>query len=115
VSDYAKVAPALDPEFVLFVERGGEPCAFLFGIPDLAARQRGESPALIAKTIAVLPEHRRHGIGTILLDELQAAALRKGYRELIHALQHETNQSLAITARLDHRVFRRYELLAKKL
>ena len=114
-ADYAKIAGAIDPDCVLIVERDGSPCAFLFGIPDLAAAKRGEKPALIAKTLAVLPEFRRHGMGSILLDEFQSIARAKGYREIIHALQHESNQSLAITARLGHRVFRRYELLAKRL
>lgn len=115
VADYAKVSAVIDPECVLIVERAGEPCAFLFAIPDLAASRRGEKASLIAKTIAVLPEQRRHGIGSILLDELQGIARRKGYGEIIHALQHEHNRSLAITARLRHRVFRRYELLAKRI
>ncbi len=113
LADYGKIEELLDPQCVLIVEHAGEPCAFLFGIPDQAARQRGEKPALIAKTIAVLPSRRRHGIGAILLDELNAIARRKGFREVIHALQHEDNRSLSLTARYPHRVFRGYGLFTK--
>jgi GNAT superfamily N-acetyltransferase len=115
VAAYAKVRQGVDPECVWLVERGGELCAFLFGIPDHAAAARGEHPALIAKTIAVEPGLRGHGIGGMLLDELNATAWRKGYREVIHALQHEANLSLKITGRHGGRVFRRYELLMKPL
>jgi predicted N-acetyltransferase YhbS len=112
---YVKVKAHVDRDLVLIAEKNGEPCGFVFGIPDLAAAMRGERPALIVKTLAVDPGSRSAGLGSLLVDELHRAGARKGYAEAIHALQHENNTSLKITGRHEGRVFRRYVLFSKPL
>jgi GNAT superfamily N-acetyltransferase len=115
LDSYQKVRDHVDPDFVRIAERDGVACGFVFGIPDLEALARGEKPALIVKTLAVDPEARCAGLGSLLVDELHRIAREKGYVESIHALQHETNTSLKITGRHHGAVFRRYALFSKLL
>ncbi len=112
---YRKVRDHIDPDLVMIAERNGVPCGFVFGIPDLEAAARGEKPALIVKTLAVDPESRCAGLGTLLVDELHRVGREKGYTEAIHALQHETNTSLKITGRHHGEVLRRYALFSRPL
>jgi predicted N-acetyltransferase YhbS len=112
---YTKIRNQVDPDLVKLARRDGELIGFVFGIPDLAALQRGEKPALIVKTLAVDPASRAAGLGSVLVDELHRAGERKGYTEAIHALQHETNTSLKITGRQKGTPFRRYAIYAKEL
>lgn len=112
---YAKVRNHVEPDFVRIAERAGVPCGFLFGIRDLEAEARGEKPAVIVKTLAVDPESRSAGLGSLLVDEVHAAAFDKGYTESIHAMEHETNTSRKITGRYGGRVFRNYALFSKPL
>jgi GNAT superfamily N-acetyltransferase len=112
---YRKVRGQVDPCFVRIAERAGEPCGFVFAIRDLEAEARGETPALIVKTLAVDPDSRSTGLGSLLVDQVQRLGFDEGYREAIHAMQYQTNTSLKITARCKGRVFRRYALLSKPL
>jgi GNAT superfamily N-acetyltransferase len=112
---YRKVRGQVDREFVRIAERAGEPCGFVFAIRDLEAEARGETPALIVKTLAVDPDSRSTGLGSLLVDQVQRLGFDKGYREAIHAMQYQTNTSLKITARCKGRVFRRYALFSKPL
>ena len=112
---YRKVRDRVDPDFVRIAERDGVVCGFVFGIPDLEALARGEKPAVIVKTLAVDPDARCAGLGSLLVDELHRIGWEKGYTEAIHALQHETNTSLKITGRHHGEVFRRYALFSKLL
>lgn len=112
---YRKVRDRVDPDFVRIAERDGVVCGFVFGIPDLEALARGEKPAVIVKTLAVDPDARCAGLGSLLVDELHRIGWEKGYAEAIHALQHETNSSLKITGRHHGEVFRRYALFSKLL
>jgi GNAT superfamily N-acetyltransferase len=112
---YAKVREHVDPDFVRIAERAGTPCGFVFAIRDIEAEARGEKPAVIVKTLAVDPDSRSAGLGSLLVDEVHAAALEKGYVESIHAMEHESNTSRKITSRYDGRVFRNYTLFAKQL
>lgn len=112
---YQKIRDRVDPDLVKIAERDGVACGFVFGIPDLEAVARGEAPAVIVKTLAVDPDARCAGLGSWLVDELHEAGRGKGYREAIHALQHETNSSLKITGRHHGKVFRRYALFSKSI
>jgi GNAT superfamily N-acetyltransferase len=112
---YRKVRGQVDPDFVRIAERAGAPCGFVFAIRDLEAVARGETPALIVKTLAVDPDSRSTGLGSLLVDQVQRIGFDKGYREAIHAMQYHTNTSLKITARCKGRVFRRYALFSKPL
>ncbi|NJM38041.1 MAG: GNAT family N-acetyltransferase [Akkermansiaceae bacterium] len=112
---YQKVRDRVDADFVKIAERDGVVCGFVFGIPDFEATARGEKPAMIVKTLAVDPAARCAGLGSLLVEKLHRSAREKGYVEAIHALQHETNQSLKITGRHYGKVFRRYVLFSKSL
>ena len=112
---YQKVRDQVEPRLAKIAECNGLPCGFVFGIPDLEALRRGEKPALIVKTLAVDPEARCPGLGSLLVDELHRSGRESGYTEAIHALQHETNRSLKITGRYQGEVFRRYALFSKLL
>lgn len=115
IAAYQKVRSWIDPAFVLIGEQRGVPCGFVFGIEDHEALGRGAEPAVIVKTLAVDPEAKCPGLGTLLVDALHRAARDKGFSEAIHALQHETNTSLKITGRHHGEVFRRYALFSKAL
>ena len=112
---YRKVRDHVDADLVRIAERDGVPCGFVFGIPDLEAAKRGEKPAIIVKTLAVDPESRCAGLGSLLVDELHRIGREKGYTEAIHALQHESNTSLKITGRHQGEVIRRYALYSRSL
>ena len=112
---YQKLRDRIDPDLVRIARRGGEPCGFVFGMPDLEAVARGEKPALIVKTLAVDPASRCAGLGSLLVDELHRIGREKGYTEAIHALQHETNTSLKITGRHHGGAFRRDALFSRLL
>ena len=114
LDSYRKVREHVDPAFVRIAEKNGVPCGFVFGIPDLEAAARGETPALIVKTLAVDPASRCAGLGSLLVDAIHLSAWQKGYREAIHALQYENNRSLKITGRHHGHPFRRYALFHKK-
>lgn len=112
---YRKVRDRVDPDFVRIAERDGIPHGFVFALRDLEAEARGEVPALVVKTLAVDPASRCAGLGSLLIDEVHRLGWAKGYTEVIHALQHETNTSLKITGRHHGQVFRRYALFSKPL
>jgi GNAT superfamily N-acetyltransferase len=110
---YRKIRPHVDPDLVRIATRNGAVCRFVFGIRDLEAAGRGDRPALIVKTLAVDPDARCAGLGSLLVDELHQIGREKGYIEAIHALQHETNTSLKITGRHQGECFRRYVLFSQ--
>ena len=112
---YGKVRSYVEPDFVRIAERDGTPCGFLFGIRDIEAESRGEKPAVIVKTLAVDSASRSAGLGSLLVDEVHAAAFERGYVESIHAMEHESNTSRKITGRYGGRIFRNYALFSKPL
>lgn len=112
IGAYTAIRFQVDPDLVKIARKNDEIVGFVFGIPDLAA---SKNPALIVKTLAVDPEARAAGLGSLLVDEIHLAGFQKGYTEAIHALQHESNTSLKITGRHQGAPFRRYALFSKKL
>jgi GNAT superfamily N-acetyltransferase len=96
LSLYELVRPLVNPAFVRFAEKDGRSIGFVFALPDVSGADAGR---LIVKTLAVHPDFRHLGLGTVLVDEVQEAARAAGFHEVIHALQHETNSSLKITGR----------------
>lgn len=104
---YEPVRPLVRPEFVRLAEKDGEPVGFVFTVPDALASGAGR---LVVKTLAVHPRFRHLGLGTILVDVVQEAARAAGFREAVHALQHENNSSLKITGRNAGMPIREYTL-----
>ena len=115
VEKYQSSQQHIDPDLVLLAERtgehGNELVGYVFCIPDLAAIELKEDPAIIVKTLAVLPDREFSGLGTVLVANAHQKAKNKGYREAIHALQYENNSSLRISQRFNSHVFRRYALM----
>ncbi|MBE9101478.1 GNAT family N-acetyltransferase [Vacuolonema iberomarrocanum] len=121
---YAKVQPYVRPEFILLAEKATgvlsndqapELVGFLFAVPDWLAAQRGEAlTTLIVKTVAVKPGRAYAGLGSYLVDQVQAIAHQQGYTRAIHALMYDQNPSRNISDRFAEPI-RRYTLYGKEL
>ncbi len=112
VETYLPLRPHLKPELVLLAEKESRLIGFIFGIPDLAQAQRGEPITnAIAKSMAVRPGRTGAGLGSVLMDEFQQSARRAGFTRVIHALMHENNRSMKISARFGQPI-RQYTLYA---
>jgi L-amino acid N-acyltransferase YncA len=110
---YAPLRQMIRPELVLLAEREDRLVGFMFGVPDLLEIRRGEkSRTVIAKTLAVRPGRSGAGLGSILLDQFQLSAHRLGYERVIHALMHQDNRSVKISAHTG-RPMREYTLYSK--
>lgn len=108
---YEPLLPRIDPRLVLLAERGGGPCGFLFAYSGAGP---GAEPAVVLKTLAVLPGRKFAGLGSLLVDELHQRALNLGFGRVIHALMRVSNNSLNISSR--HAApMRRYALMAAAL
>jgi GNAT superfamily N-acetyltransferase len=115
LSQYQGIRPHVRPELVLQAEHREKLIGYLFGIPDLMQAKRGQPiDTAIAKTMAVHPDHRGAGLGSLLLDSFARRAAGLGYRRVIHALMHEDNKSRRISAH-SATTIRRYTLYAKPL
>jgi predicted N-acetyltransferase YhbS len=111
----ARVLPYVDPELVLLAERSGSLVGYLFGVPDVLQRLRGEPVStFIVKTVAVARGHGVSGLGSVLVGLAQSRAHARGYARVIHALMHESNVSRNISRRYA-RTIRRYALFARRL
>jgi len=114
LGQYQAVLSYIQPELVLIAEYQGRPCGFVFALPDLLERRRQKRETIIVKTLAVHPDAAGRGLGSVLLWQVNRAAAALGYRSAIHALMHESNQSMKISAR-EGQVFRRYTLYGRTL
>ncbi len=119
VQKYKTSQQHINPEFVLLAEQEvddhthdrKELVGYVFGIPDLSAIQQNKPPALIVKTLAVLPDRKFSGLGTLLVGQAHQHAKTLGHTEAIHALQHQNNTSHRISQRFNAQIFRRYALM----
>lgn len=115
LDQYQAVVSYVQPDLTLMAEHEGELLGYLFGIPDLNQAQRGETiDTFIVKTVAALPGRRSSGLGSVLVAESHRIAHERGYRYVIHALMHESNQSRNISARYAY-TMRRYTLYQQRL
>ena len=111
----ARILPYVDPELVLMGERDGALVGYLFGVPDVLQRLRGEPVStFIVKTVAVARDRRVSGLGSVLVGLAQRRAHERGYTRAIHALMHESNVSRNISRRYADTI-RRYALFARRL
>lgn len=113
IAQYSAIRERIVPELVLLAELGGELLGYVFAVPNWVGASNGPVRSVIVKTVAVLPERRCAGLGTVLVQEAHHAARVLGYTRAIHALMHETNNSLNLSARYAT-PFRRYTLYAKE-
>ncbi len=111
---YQQVRPLLRPGLSFLAERAGAPVGFVFALPDLEQGRRGVAvDTVVIKTLAVLPGRDLAGLGKLLLESCQQAALAAGFRRAIHALMHAGNASRNLG---DEAVeIRRYTLFARRL
>jgi predicted N-acetyltransferase YhbS len=115
IGQYEPIRVHIRPELVIFAEREGEAVGFVFAIPDLAQAKRGQAvDTVILKTVAVLPGRAYAGLGNVLVANCQQAARKLGFRRVIHALMHESNNSLNLSGHYA-RPFRRYTLYSRSL
>jgi GNAT superfamily N-acetyltransferase len=113
---YLPICNVVEPSLVLLAEHAGRPVGFIFGVGDLNQKSRGEPiDTLIVKSLAILPDRRYAGLGTVLLDRCQQAARKLGLCRAIHALMHAGNDRVVRLSSRYGRPFRRYALFAKKL
>jgi GNAT superfamily N-acetyltransferase len=116
VAQYRPLAALLAPELVQIAETDERAVGFLLVVPDWLQARRGEAvDTAIVKTMAVLPDYQRQGLGILLSSRAQAAARALGYTRAIHALMHEGNVSRRLSATYQGRVIRRYTLFMKNL
>jgi L-amino acid N-acyltransferase YncA len=110
-----RALPYVDPDLVLMAEDEGRLVGYLFGIPDMLQKMRGEAiSTIIVKTVAVAGGRRYSGLGSVLVALAHRRARARGYTRAIHALMHERNVSRNISRRYA-RTIRRYALFARRL
>ena len=110
-----QLLPFVIPDLVLIAEHDGEACGFLFALPDvLQARRSAPVDTVIVKTVAVRPDARYAGLGSVLVARVHRSARELGFRRAIHALMHEGNVSRNISRRFAKPI-RRYALFGKTL
>ena len=115
VDQNERALPYLDPELVLLAEDGDQLVGYLFAVPDVLQKMRGQTVStLIVKTVAVAPVRRYSGLGSVLVAVAHRRAHSRGYTRAIHALMHERNVSRNISKRYA-RTIRRYALFARRL
>jgi L-amino acid N-acyltransferase YncA len=112
LAQYLAVRERIRPELVLLAELNGQSVGYVFSIPDWL-RGPGTDTAIV-KTVAVVPGRQVAGLGTWLVARAQIVARELGYQRVIHALMHESNNSLNLSARYA-RPFRRYTLYSRAL
>ena len=115
IAQYRQILPEVGPELVLIAELYDQPIGFVFALPDLLQKGRGQAvDTIILKTIAVLPEHGGAGLGSLLIARCHEVARELGYTRVIHALMLDANYSRKISRHFAQTI-RRYTLFAKVL
>lgn len=115
MAQYEPVRAHIHPGLVIIAECGEEPVGYIFAIPNLAQAARGEPvDTAVLKTVAVLPGRMNAGLGGVLVARCQQAARALGFRRVIHALMHESNNSLNLSGHYAT-LFRRYTLYSRPL
>jgi len=99
---YEPILPMVDSDFVLIAYIDGVPCGFMFSV--------GLGDVFILKTIAVLPEYRKFGIGRVLMNKALLAAQEKGFKTAIGALIIDGNVSHDMVLRYGAEKIREYTL-----
>ncbi len=113
---YEKLRSVIVPELALVAERNNQPVGFVLVLPDIENVDSRRLPdTVVLKTLARLPGRALRGLGELLLVRGQAAARQMGYSKIIHALMHESNNSIVLSKKYGSRIFREYQLFARGL
>lgn len=111
ITRYRALQPFIDPDLIRIARgRDGRVLGFVLALPDRLAQAAGRPRRVVLKTLASAPEARHLGLGAHLADEVHRIASEKGYRAVIHALMHVSNESMRLSARYGSRSLRRYAL-----
>jgi GNAT superfamily N-acetyltransferase len=95
----------------LLAGAGGRPAAFLWGLPD-ACSGGGN---FIFRTIAVLPAHRRAGLGGALFCRMQARVLERGFKRCLFSTMRAGNTGIETLAPRGAVPYREYLTFRKAL
>jgi predicted N-acetyltransferase YhbS len=114
LSQYEPLRARLRPELVLLAEHNEKPVGFVFAIPDLAQAPSGPVDTVVLKTVAALPGRAFAGLGNVLVARCHQAGRSLGFRRVIHALMHQSNNSLNLSGHYA-KPFRRYALFGRDL
>lgn len=99
---YAPILPLADGALAVIAEVDDIPAGFVFSFIH--------QNVLILKTIAVLPEYRRMGIGSQMVESVLSAAKDKGFNTAVAALIADDNASHNLISRYESRKIREYTL-----
>lgn len=116
LGQYKKVESLINPELVLLAQDSDKNLlGYIFALPDIAQQMRAETvDTIIIKTVAVKPDRKSKGLGSVLVSEVQKRAHESGYKKAIHALMHDKNTSNNISRHYAQTI-RRYTLFKMKL
>ncbi len=116
MAQYTQVLPYLKDDLVFIAETEGQAVGFIFALPDLAQKMRGEPlDTIIIKTLATHPDYAGQGIASCLGALCVEKAQSLGFRNAIHALMLESNRSRVISKHYEPKPLRRYRLFSKPL
>lgn len=111
---YRDAIASTPPELTIIAERDGQAKGFMFAYPDaLRAARREPVDTVVLKTLGVVTELKRKGLGRALFDATVATSRAAGFRRGILALMHDANPSARL-ARDTRRLVRRYALYARE-
>ncbi|MBQ7649519.1 MAG: GNAT family N-acetyltransferase [Victivallales bacterium] len=112
MAKYLPLMAKADPKFIFLLRDGdGRLVGYHFAIRNILCRERLE---LVQKTIALLPELKGQGFGSLLMEHCRREAFLNGYSAVYHALMHSDNVSARINAAKQD-VVRRYKLYYKEI
>jgi GNAT superfamily N-acetyltransferase len=112
---YRPIQQYIRPELVCLALREDKPVGFVFAVPDLFEMKRQPTiETVILKTLAVLPGRTSAGLGTVLVARVHSEARRLGFKRVIHASMHESNNSKNISGHYA-KIMRRYTLYSRSL
>ena len=107
VAAYLPLLGRADPRFILAArDASGRPVGFTFAFPDPSRRG-----AVVLKTYAGLVP----GAGRRMADRIHGLAAEAGHTEVVHALIRQGIASEAQSRKFGGRVFRRYQLMGRRL
>ncbi|MBO4345933.1 MAG: GNAT family N-acetyltransferase [Victivallales bacterium] len=112
MAKYLPLMAKADPKFIFLLRDGdGRLVGYHFAMRNILCREGRE---LVQKTIALLPELKGQGLGSLLMEHCRREAFLDGYSAVYHALMHCDNVSARINA-AKQRVVRRYKLYYKEI
>ncbi|MGE5474210.1 MAG: GNAT family N-acetyltransferase [Ignavibacteriales bacterium] len=112
---YLPLKDLIIPEFVLIAQdKDKKPIGFVFALPNINQLKRGEKiDTVILKTLAIIPEKRSGGLGSLLINKVRETAYEMDYKKAVYALIHKANKSRNIAEHFGETI-RTYTLYERK-